>query len=95
MATMPPRSGAQYDMASMLIGAAEPTSTYCRGAHDGREGIKVLGSPTSDQSQLYSSFTASLSSSCNFTAGIQVAMLALKHQRIRKGRIILVVGSPH
>ena len=95
----PTRHGAQYDMTSMLIGAKlrvnhESTVGVLTMAGPG---IKVLASPTNDQGQLYSGLHGiPLASKCNFTAGIQVAMLALKHRENKKGsqRVILVVGSP-
>ena len=95
----PTRHGAQYDMTSMLIGAKlrvnhESTVGVLTMAGPG---IKVLASPTNDQGQLYSGLHGiPLASKCNFTAGIQVAMLALKHRENKKGsqRVILIVGSP-
>ena len=95
----PTRHGAQYDMTSMLISAKlrvnhESTVGVLTMAGTG---INVLASPTNDQAQLYSGLHGiPLAPKCNFAAGIQVAMLALKHRENKKGgqRVILIVGSP-
>ena len=95
----PTRFEAQYDAVSMLITAktnANPESTVGFLTSAGRN-VEVVASPTDEQAKLLSALHGlSLSGTSNVTAALQVAMLALKHRKNKRGgqRVILFVGSP-
>ena len=95
----PTRFEAQYDAVSMLITAktnANPESTVGFLTMAGRN-VEVVASPTDEQAKLLSALHGlSLSGTSNVTAALQVAMLALKHRKNKRGgqRVILFVGSP-
>ena len=96
----PTRISAQYDLVSMLVSAKlrdNPESTVGLLTTAGNNGVDVLASPTLDQGKLLSALHGiRLSGACKLTAGVQVAMLALKHRQNKKGsqRVLLIVGSP-
>ena len=95
----PTRFEAQYDAVSMLFTAktnANPESTVGFLTMAGRN-VEVVASPTGEQAKLLSALHGlSLSGTSNVSAALQVAMLALKHRKNKRGgqRVILFVGSP-
>ena len=96
----PTRLSSQYDLVSMLVSAKlrdNPESTVGLLTTAGSHGIDVLASPTLDQGKLLSALHGiRLAGQCKLKAGVQVAMLALKHRQNKKGsqRVVLIVGSP-
>ena len=99
----PTRHESQQDAANLVVGAKmqqnpESSVGVLTMASTGRgAGARVLVSPTDDMGNILNSLhNASVGGQLNFVEGVQVAQLALKHRRNKKGaqRIVLFVGSP-
>lgn len=101
---VPSRLEAEHDAANILLTAkinANPESTVGIMTMAGRafshNPVQVLVSPTEDMSKLLTALhDVSVGGSVQLVNALQVAQLALKHRRNKKGqqRIILFVASP-
>jgi len=98
----PSRMEAQSDAANMICQTKtgqNPESTVgilCMAGKTGK-GVEVLVSPTEDMGKLLGSMHGvPTQGTSNFANAMQVAQLALKHRRNKKGdqRIVVFVGSP-
>lgn len=98
----PSRMEAQSDAANMICSTKtgqNPESTVgilCMAGKMGK-GVEVLVSPTEDMGKLLGCMHGvPTQGSSNFANAMQVAQLALKHRRNKKGeqRIVVFVGSP-
>lgn len=90
---------AQQDAANLVCGTKlnqNPESTVGVLTMAGK-GVQVLTSPTDDMGKiLQACATLNVSGKCNFSVGLQVAQLALKHRKNKNGRqrIVMFVASP-
>lgn len=95
----PDRMGAQHDAANVLCSAktnSNPESTVGILSMAGQR-VEVLVSPTDDMSKILNALhEIPIGGKCKLINAIQVAQLALKHRREKKGsqRIVVFVASP-